>query len=207
MIKPIRFLCLPVSLKGQLTPVHLSTLTMCICLSPAISIVHLSVQLSLSTLSGLKLMAMDQPLLWIRMSTSHRLTHLPISPSWISLLMFSPSDIQTQIPWNVRFRTWFLTGFQLGHRILQMACRLSREGLMQVKFAGGSQQRLEDLGHHGVSTTPSPCYGSRMTVAFNDNVAQVHTHSDLYHSSSVFSATLVTLPTGSTSTPIDSRMF
>ena len=78
---------------------------------------------------------------------------------------------------------------------------------MQVKFAGGSQQRLEDFGHHGVSTTPSPCHGSRMTVAFNDNVAQVHTHSDLYHSSSVFSANLVTPPTGSTSTPIDSRMF
>ena len=44
-----------------------------------------------------------------------------------------------------------------------------------------------------------------MTVVFDDNGAQVHTHSDLYHRSSVFSATPVTPPTGSTSTPIDSR--
>ena len=73
------------------------------------------------------------------------------------------------------------------------------------EFTGGSQQRSEDLGHHGVSTTPSPCHGTRMTVAFDDNVAQVHTHSDLYHNSSVFSASPVTLPTGSTPTPIDSR--
>ena len=75
------------------------------------------------------------------------------------------------------------------------------------EFTGGSQQRSEDLGHHGVSTTPSPCHGTRMTVAFDDNVAQVHNHSDLYHSRSVttFSATPVMLPTGSTSTPIDSR--
>ena len=74
------------------------------------------------------------------------------------------------------------------------------------EFTGGSQQRSEDLGHHGVSTTPSPCHGTRMTVAFDDNVAQVHTHSDLYHSRSVttFSAIPVMLPTGSTSTPIDS---
>ena len=73
------------------------------------------------------------------------------------------------------------------------------------EFTGGSQQRSEDLGHHGVSTTPSPCHGTRMTVAFDDNMAQVHTHSDLYHNSSVFSASPVTLPTGSTSTLIDSR--
>ena len=75
------------------------------------------------------------------------------------------------------------------------------------EFTGGSQQRSEDLGHHGVSTTHSPCHGTRMTVAFDDNVAQVHNHSDLYHSRSVttFSASPVTLPTGSTSTPIDSR--
>ena len=75
------------------------------------------------------------------------------------------------------------------------------------EFTGGSQQRSEDLGHHGVSTTHSPCHGTRMTVAFDDNVAQVHNHSDLYHSRSVttFSATPVMLPTGSTSTPIDSH--
>ena len=73
------------------------------------------------------------------------------------------------------------------------------------EFTGGSQQRSEDLGHHGVSTTPSPYHGTRMTVAFDDDVDQVHTHSDLYHNSSVFSASPVTLPTGSTSTPIDSR--
>ena len=72
------------------------------------------------------------------------------------------------------------------------------------EFTGGSQQRSEDLGHHGVSTTPSPCHGTRMTVAFDDNVAQAHTHSDLYHSSSVFSATPVALSTGLTLTPIDS---
>ena len=73
------------------------------------------------------------------------------------------------------------------------------------EFSGGSQQHSEDLGHHGVSTTPSPCHGTKMTVAFDDNVAQVHTHTDLYHSSSGFSASPVTLPTGLTSTPIDSR--
>ena len=43
------------------------------------------------------------------------------------------------------------------------------------EFTGGSQQRSEDLGHHGVSTTHSPCHGTRMTVAFDDNVVQVHT--------------------------------
>ena len=72
------------------------------------------------------------------------------------------------------------------------------------EFTGRSQQRSEDLGHHGVSTTPSPSHGTKMTVAFDDNLAQVHTHSDFYHNSSVFSASPVTLPTGSTSTPIDS---
>ena len=66
------------------------------------------------------------------------------------------------------------------------------------EFTGRSQQRSEDLGHHGVSTTPSPSHGTRMIVAFDDNVAQVHTHSDFYHNTSVFSASPVTLPTGST---------
>ena len=60
------------------------------------------------------------------------------------------------------------------------------------EFIGGSQQRSEDLGHHGVSTTPSPSLGTRMTVAFDDNVAQVHTHT-LTHTTVIVSLRSVQL--------------
>ena len=162
---------------------------------------HLSVQVSQSTQSDFKLMVADQLLSWDRMSMSHRQTHLSISPFLViwdaqSVSHKDQNRITHSLPDTVY--DWFSVSTSHFADDMPNKSKMSDAG----KFAGGSKQRFKDLGHHDVSTTPSPCHDTRMTVAFDNNMAEVHSHCDLHHSGNVFSS----IPaSGSTWTPTNSH--